>query len=279
MLVTAATDPYTQCGLRRLVCVSRIDDFLLHHLPNVYLGRLGLDEDGFAAQLAALRDIGAGGLSTGQLVPPTSVRHGLTWNKTLYGRAVPELEKLVPTDVDSVLTIGCGSGDAEIAATADHARIVGVPIDNVVGAVARQRGLEVLEPDLDRALERLAGQRFDGLLVLDVLHRFVDPVEVLTRLRPLVHDSGTVVVSVPNVAVRELRQLIRAPGSRGRRPSMGDLHRTGPVRVAGWLRRSGFRPQGHATTVGSSAGSALHRLPPPISRRLAQTVAVRATAV
>jgi len=42
---TAATDPYAQCGMRKVVCISRFDDFCLHHLPNAYCGKLGLAED------------------------------------------------------------------------------------------------------------------------------------------------------------------------------------------------------------------------------------------
>ena len=36
-LECGASDPWLQCGLRRLVCVSRFDDFLIRHLPNTYL--------------------------------------------------------------------------------------------------------------------------------------------------------------------------------------------------------------------------------------------------
>src|SRR5258708_11092846 len=31
---TAATDPYTQWGLKKLLCISHLDDFLVAHLPN-----------------------------------------------------------------------------------------------------------------------------------------------------------------------------------------------------------------------------------------------------
>lgn len=276
MLVTAATDPYTQCGLRRLVCVTRLEDFLLHHLPDVYLDRLGLDEEGFAAQLEALAGIATGSLSARQLVSPTSRRHGLSWNKALYRRAGPEFEQLVPSGVESVLAVGCGTGDAERAAAGDGVRLVGVPIDNVLGAVARRRGLEVLEPDLDHALERLVEERFDCLLLVDVLHRFDDPVATLRRLRRLLHPSGVVVVSVPNVAFRQLRQFVRQPWGRARGRGARDGHRSGPVRLGRWLRRAGFRPQERAVTFGASSGTVLRRLPGLLGQFLAATVTVRA---
>ena len=42
LLCTAATDPYTQCGFKKLVPVSHIDDFTVHHLSNKYVGRVGV---------------------------------------------------------------------------------------------------------------------------------------------------------------------------------------------------------------------------------------------
>src|SRR5437870_6734150 len=33
-LETAATDPYTQCGFRKMMCISHFDDFLVPHLSN-----------------------------------------------------------------------------------------------------------------------------------------------------------------------------------------------------------------------------------------------------
>src|SRR5258707_914964 len=38
MRASAATDPYTRCGLTRRLCVSHLDRFLIHHLPNNYIG-------------------------------------------------------------------------------------------------------------------------------------------------------------------------------------------------------------------------------------------------
>src|SRR3990172_5461101 len=45
MLVTAATDPYTQCGMRKLVCISHLNEFSLHHLSNLYIGSMSLDAE------------------------------------------------------------------------------------------------------------------------------------------------------------------------------------------------------------------------------------------
>jgi hypothetical protein len=51
---SAATDPYTRCRLTRRLCVTHLDSFLIHHLPNNYIGVMGTEETEFRARLAAL---------------------------------------------------------------------------------------------------------------------------------------------------------------------------------------------------------------------------------
>jgi hypothetical protein len=51
---SVATDPYTRCGLTRRLCISHLDRFLIHHLPNNYVGVLGAEGAQFRARLASL---------------------------------------------------------------------------------------------------------------------------------------------------------------------------------------------------------------------------------
>lgn len=53
MRETAATDPYTNCGLCKVLCISHLQDFLVHHMPNNYIGRLGTEEGVFLEQLCS----------------------------------------------------------------------------------------------------------------------------------------------------------------------------------------------------------------------------------
>jgi hypothetical protein len=54
MRASGATDPYTRCGLTRRLCVSHLDRFLVHHLPNTYVGVLGTEAGEFRAGVARL---------------------------------------------------------------------------------------------------------------------------------------------------------------------------------------------------------------------------------
>jgi hypothetical protein len=52
--VTAATDPYRQCGMTRRLCISHLERFLVHHIPNNYVGVLGTPHAAFQEQIRGL---------------------------------------------------------------------------------------------------------------------------------------------------------------------------------------------------------------------------------
>jgi hypothetical protein len=51
MRESAATDPYIRCGLTKRICISAFDRFLVHHIPNNYVGVLGTDQDEMKRQI------------------------------------------------------------------------------------------------------------------------------------------------------------------------------------------------------------------------------------
>ncbi len=57
MACTAATDPYTSCGFRKVICISALHEFTIHHLPNRYAGKIGLGNNWFKEQIQTLLDI------------------------------------------------------------------------------------------------------------------------------------------------------------------------------------------------------------------------------
>jgi SAM-dependent methyltransferase len=96
----------------------------------------------------------------------------------------------------SVLDVGAGSGWLG-QALRQHApgRTVAIEIDT--------RSHPVLHSLYDQVLEdptALDGQSFDFIALLDVLEHLPKPIEYLKRLRRLLAPSGTILLSVPNVA-------------------------------------------------------------------------------
>ena len=57
MACTAATDPYTNCGFRKVVCISSLEDFLIHHLSNRYVNQFGISLPAYQEQVQTLIEI------------------------------------------------------------------------------------------------------------------------------------------------------------------------------------------------------------------------------
>lgn len=244
MLVSAATDPYVRCGLRRVVCVSRIEDFLLHHLPNVYLGKLGISEADWSAQLGALAAIAEGEVGSGRLFETRARMDTAAWDRHYHPQPASDLVSLLWRPASTVLSVGCGDGMLEQAlfGRADH--LVGMPLDEVIAAVARGRGIETLPADFEAAFEALDGRQFDVVLLHDVLGHVRDPVALLRDLRTVVAPAGELLVTLPNHRYHALRLLTRRPFSapvprRGAFEEVG-VHRTGRRALRRWLEQAGY---------------------------------------
>ena len=248
MLVTAATDPYTRCGMRKMICISRIDDFCLHHLPNVYCGKLGLDA-GLAKleieQLALLADHGDVEAMS-PLFEPHPLRDGDRWNKKYYEGRRDDVLECVPSDARRVLSVGCGCGTTEAELVKRGIEVVAIPLDSIIQTTAASKGITVLAPDFERAAKQLEGQRFDCILMLDILQQLPDPAAVIHLYHRFLRNGGPVLVSVPNWNyLGTLKKRLTAQGRqslecRATHHSSG-VHRTTKARVARWLRQCELR--------------------------------------
>lgn len=85
LLCSASTDPYTQCGFRKLICISHLSDLLVHHLPNRYVGKIGIDENDFGKQLAFMLSLEDRDMCGQELLPTTkNIDHIVRWDKMYY---------------------------------------------------------------------------------------------------------------------------------------------------------------------------------------------------
>lgn len=112
--------------------------------------------------------------------------HGLSASHRLVLDLVPAGSR--------VLDVGCAEGYLAAELIARGCDVVGVEPDTRAAAIARERGLDVLEVDIEQVTLDAAG--FDVVIFADVLEHLRDPEEVLRRMLP----AGRVVVSLPNIA-------------------------------------------------------------------------------
>ncbi len=257
MLVTAATDPYTHCGMKKMICISRLDDFCLHHLPNVYCGKLGLEADLCKREIECLASIAQEGNvgAMGSLFEPYPLRDGDRWNKKYYEAPREDVLDLVPRDARKVLSVGCGCGSTEERLVKRGLEVVGIPLDSIIRTTAASKGITMLPPDFDLASKQLSGQRFDCILMQDILQQLPCPSTIIKLFHGFLRHDGVLLISVPNWNhIGTLGLRLTAQGRKTLECRATDEHegvqRTTRICVTRWLRQNGFRHVKHHWLAG-----------------------------
>ncbi len=208
---TASTDPYTQCGFKKLICISQFEKFLLPHLSNKYTGtEYGVWEEDFALQIQALLEIHQGKRKTTQLLDTETSFPVLRWSKSYYELPQPEILNIFPPKLKDVLSIGCGWGALEESLIRTGAEVTGIPLDSVISACAEARGVKTFASDFKTAWQHLRSQKFDCILISNVLHLVPDPSSILMESEGLLSHDGCIVIVTPNLNfIRLLARKIR----------------------------------------------------------------------
>jgi len=200
LLCTAATDPYTQCGFKKMICISHLDDFLLHHLPNRYVGNLGVDGAVVRRQIDVLLKMARNGGGRASLFPTETKLADGRYSRDYYEPIRPDVVSAIPSTARCILSIGCGSGATEVSLAKKGLRVVAVPIDPVIAAGLETEGVQLVKGDLEFIHGQLAGEKFDCLLISNVLHLVDDPVRWLNSFKDFLSPGATVIAVVPNLS-------------------------------------------------------------------------------
>jgi len=195
---SAATDPYTQCGFEKLICISHLKNFLVHHLSDKYAGKCGLAESEFDGYVRALL---IAGVNSRTPVPfnTDSVSLAGLFSKNYYEPVRQDLISLVPGEARTVLSLGCGWGATESHLTREGRRVVAVALDPVMSLWAKSKGIEVASGDIATVRKKLAGESFDCLLISNILHLASDPASLLTLFTEFLSENSVVIAAVPNL--------------------------------------------------------------------------------
>lgn len=245
LLCTAATDPYTQCGFKKVICISHLDDFMVHHLPNKYVGTsFGVDDNELRRQVNTLLQIGRNGHAPASLFVTETKFKGCRYSKNYYEPVMSRIDSLFPSGARTVLSIGCEWGATEAWLVEKGLSVVAVPLDPVISGGAEARGVEIVDGDLSAAIGSLRGRQFDCLLFLNILHLVPDPVALLSSLGTLLSPGGAAIIVAPNfsqLSVRWRRMLgderFKDVGSYGKT----GVQLTSKKTVHSWLQKAGMK--------------------------------------
>ncbi|MEE8603041.1 class I SAM-dependent methyltransferase [Euzebya tangerina] len=242
---SATSNFYTRGGLEWLICLDRVDEFVVCHLSDSNRGGDGIGAEDFRLQVSALRRLRDGQLDGRTLVQTETDVETTRWNRRYFDQEIPEhLWRHAAMTTGQVLSVGSTTGEVELALFPDAARVVGVPVDDIVGALARHRGLQTVAPNFDDALARLAGERFDAIWIHDLIHRVPNPPALLAELRGLLSADGQIIVTAPNMRQHALQLRLRRtshplPPARAGFARCG-IHRSNWRRLSAWMELAGL---------------------------------------
>jgi 2-polyprenyl-3-methyl-5-hydroxy-6-metoxy-1,4-benzoquinol methylase len=198
MLCSAATDPYTRCGFTKVINISRLEDFLLPHLPNKYIGVMGTKYPFFLGQVESLKQIAAGNRPAVCALPELQPPLTPPWLKSYYEPCSHELISLVPKGARSILSIATGAGATECELVRLGFDVTAIPLDSVICASAESKGVKMVHCELMQAAEKIGDKRFDCVLIRNLLYLHEDPAVLITRCSSFLTEAGHLLISEPN---------------------------------------------------------------------------------
>jgi len=249
MLCSAATDLYTACRMEKLICIDRVMDFTLWHLPNKYLGKMGLPYKEMMWQIEALRKVYKGELSADEIADPET---GLPWgygSKRLREEPDNVILDILKNTMGYLVVYGAGDGTFE-SSLVEEKRKVGVWAWNaVMSECCRNRGLEILGYGATKSDgETLA----DAIVCVDVLHLVPDPRRLLTSVRSWMKPASLAVFRVPYFKnVQTIRKCIKNKKFFGAVVSSRLYRSLSTSKLSTMMRKAGFSSveiHGHVPT-------------------------------
>ena len=110
-----------------------------------------------------------------------------------------EMLKFVPSSTKKILEIGCGSGlfgkeCKQIFSCEFH----GIELMEEMAQLARENLDMVLTGDVTDNLRHLLGNKYDLIVLNDVIEHLADSEGILIKLKELLDDNGKILLSVPN---------------------------------------------------------------------------------
>jgi len=206
---------------------------------------MGLKLDKMQKQINALLTIKNHKETEVQLCPTETNLSTCKWNKLYYERCRDDIVKMVPNNLKNVLSVGCGNGTTEANIAKRSIKVVAIPLDLIIAASANSKGIEVLPTaNFEKAKEYLRNQKFNCILLNNILQHLPYPAEILTECVELLDEEGSIIITVPNFNyIKYFYQTLVDGGVYKDRKNFQKthLHLTTSRMVTRWISKSGLK--------------------------------------
>jgi len=210
ILEAASADPFIDCGLEKVICLSDIDRFLVQHLPNNYIDKWGLNMKELKPQIEAMTEIANGDLVNTTLLENQTKLLIRSFDKKYLNNCDQTVLKKIGSGRRKILSVGCGDGSTEEKLVQMGHDVTAIPLDSIIAAVAKDKGIEVITPDLERSLNDLSSRKFDYILFLETLHYVPEPEIYLQKFLDILKKNGTILATFMNTSTDRYCQLMNS---------------------------------------------------------------------
>jgi|AntRauMFilla1563_2_1112583.scaffolds.fasta_scaffold15940_2 2-polyprenyl-3-methyl-5-hydroxy-6-metoxy-1,4-benzoquinol methylase len=112
-----------------------------------------------------------------------------------------EMLNFIDFPIKKSLDIGCGRGSYLDLLKSVHPNLetCGLELDAESGEIAKLKGHKVLIGNAEEMIDSLPDDYFDLISCNDVLEHFLNPYDILKRLKSKLKDNGKLISSMPNI--------------------------------------------------------------------------------
>lgn len=105
-----------------------------------------------------------------------------------------------------ILDVGCSEGLLAERLKINNSKIIGIELDKSAAESAEKYCDEVIVGDVESIeLTREYERKFDIIIFADILEHLKEPLNVLIKFKEYLDDSGSIIISLPNVANWRMR--------------------------------------------------------------------------
>lgn len=117
----------------------------------------------------------------------------------IYGEVVNKVIEHYIEDNSVILDVGCGTGELAELVKKRGCRIYGVDSSEEAVKKAKNRFIDIIQNDIETINSLPWEERFDIIILADVLEHLKNPLNVLIKLKEYLKDNGKFLISLPNI--------------------------------------------------------------------------------